>query len=97
MEERTTGSWDLWEVSLPADRGPEENLRLWQVAEEMLDGLAHSYEALAARDGSCEGAQVALTDAYNRCVEERRRCEDLLHLHEKWSQRRVGGVIEPTE
>jgi hypothetical protein len=29
-------------------------------------------------------------DAYNRCIEERGRSEDLLELHEKWSNRRIG-------
>ena len=42
-----------------------------------------------------EGALCALTDAYNRCIEERRRAEDLLKLHNHWSQRPVGGVAEP--
>ena len=42
-----------------------------------------------------EGALCALTDAYNRCIEERRRAEDLLKLHQKWSERRVGVWSSP--
>lgn len=47
-------------------------------------------EPRAARRRYC-----ALVDAYNRCIEERRRAEDLLKLHERWSERPVGGVVEP--
>ena len=38
---------------------------------------------------------MALTDAYNRCIEERRRAEDLLKLRRRWRERRIGGVHEP--
>jgi hypothetical protein len=34
-------------------------------------------------------------DAHNRCIEERRRAEDMLKLHERWAQPRIGGVVEP--
>lgn len=94
-EERFTGSDDLWTVSLPLDRGPEENLQLWKAAEHTLDGLCKAYEHLSGASWQLEGVQVALVEAYNRCIEERRRCEDLLKLHEKWQGRRIGGVQEP--
>jgi hypothetical protein len=44
---------------------------------------------------SNEAVLCALVDAYNRAVEERRRAEDLLKLHNHWSMRRIGGVGEP--
>ncbi len=40
---------------------------------------------------------VGLADVYNRCVEERRRAEELLKLRERWSERRIGGVAEPED
>jgi hypothetical protein len=93
-EERFTGSPDLWLTSLPSDRGPEGNVELWADAEAILDGLCDLFDG--PRKGlETEGAHVALVDAYNRCVEERRRCEDLLKLHKAWESRRVGGVVEP--
>ncbi len=99
MDYKATGSEDLWITSMPTDRGPEGNLKLWRDAEIVLDGLAGMYED---KTGDCagveyEGAYCALVDAYNRCIEERRRCEDLLKLHEKWEGRPVGGVAEPSE
>ncbi len=97
---KTTGSEELWISSMPQDRRPEGNLKLWRDAEDVLDSLCDMYEL---EDGSgrggieYEGAYCALVDAYNRAMEERRRCEDLLKLRRKWEGRRVGGVMEPTE
>jgi hypothetical protein len=96
LEERFTGSDDLWLASLPLDRGPEENLKLWKNAEAVLDGLSKAYEKFTAMSWEYEGAYVALVDAYNRCIEERRRCEDLLKLHKKWESRPIGAV-EPKD
>ncbi|MDQ3377995.1 MAG: hypothetical protein M3533_14035 [Actinomycetota bacterium] len=42
-----------------------------------------------------EVAHVALVEAYNRCMEERRRAEDLCRLRKAWGSRRIGGVGEP--
>ena len=84
---------ELWETSLPADRGPEGNLEMWREAERYLGGLCRTTEPMDAPGG--ESAHCALVDAWNRCIEERRRAEDLLRLHEAWRARRVGGVIEP--
>jgi hypothetical protein len=36
-------------------------------------------------------------DAHNRCIEERRRAENLLKRREKWAARPIGGVAEPTD
>ena len=63
---------------------------MWQEAEDYLDYLCGTSER---RDN--EGVQTALVDAYNRCIEERRRAEDLLKLHKVWRSRRIGGVVEP--
>ena len=38
---------------------------------------------------------VALANAYNRCIEERRRAKDLLELRKRWDERPIGGVAEP--
>jgi len=36
-------------------------------------------------------------EAYNRCIEEGRRGEDLPKLHEKWSNRRIESITEPQD
>jgi len=87
------GHPELWVTSLPADRGPEANLEMWEEAEEYLDFLCNRTEHDKAEGG--EAAHCALVDAWNRCIEERRRAADLLKLHQRWSERRVGGVHEP--
>ncbi|MDP8973345.1 MAG: hypothetical protein M3N45_09275 [Actinomycetota bacterium] len=94
-DERTSGHPELWRAgaTLPADRGPEGNLKMWQEAEGYLDYLATKAEDADAAGG--EGAYVALVDAHNRCIEARRRAQDLVKLHERWSERRIGGVTEP--
>ena len=66
---------------------------MWADAEEYLDYLARRAEHKHSPGG--EAALVALTDAYNRCIEERRRAEDLLDLHRRWSRRPIGGLVEP--
>ena len=89
------GHPELWREgsALPADRGPMGNLEMWEEAEEYLGALAQMAESAHAPGG--EGALVALVDAYNRCIEERRRAGDLLKLHERYSERPIGGVVEP--
>ena len=89
------GHPDLWlaGATLPADCGPEGNLEMWEEAEQFLNYLVERSEHKDAPGG--EAAYSALVDAWNRCVEERRRAEDLLKLHERWSERRIGGVGEP--
>lgn len=91
-EGATSGHRELWEAgsTLPADRGPEGNLKMWQEAEEELDHLCDMHER-----NPNEAILVALTDTYNRAIEERRRAEDLLELHKRWRERPIGGVIEP--
>ncbi len=86
------GHPELWEAvsNVPESRGPEQDLAMWREAEMFLDHLCNLHEG-----HKNEGVLVALADCYNRCVEERRRAEDLLKLHEKWSKRRIGGVQEP--
>ncbi len=91
-EERFAGSPDLWLTSLPLDRGPEKNLELWVMAESMLDGMCKPFEY---GPDHFEAVHTALVDAYNRCIEERRRAEDLLRLHQAWRERGIGGVVEP--
>lgn len=93
LEGQPGGHEELWVVDPPPDQGQEGNLRMWEEAELYLDHLCN----LAERRNDNEGIQVALVDAYNRCIEERRRCVDLLELHEKWARRRIGGVVEPAE
>jgi hypothetical protein len=63
---------------------------MWSEAEDYLELLMDR----ADRERN-EAIDVALCDTYNRCIEERRRAEDLLKLHEAWSKRRIGGVVEP--
>ena len=92
MDERTSGHPELWIPCLPADRGPEGNVEMWEEAESYLEHLCH----MAERQDN-DAVQVALADAYNRCIEERRRAKDLLKLHEKWAARRIGGVEEPRD
>ena len=93
-EGATAGNPELWREgsALPADRGPEGNLRMWEEAEEYLGALAQMGQLGNAPGG--EGALCALVDARNRCIEERRRAEDLLKLRERWAARRIGGVGE---
>ncbi len=63
---------------------------MWAEAEDYLDSLCKKHET---DDNEC--ILQALVDTYNRCIEERRRAEDLLKLHKKWAGRRIGGVVEP--
>ncbi len=86
LEGQPGGHEDLWVVDPPPDRGPEGNLAMWRDAELFFDHLYNLH------DGDKNDAViVGLTDVYNRCVEERRRAEDLLKLHERWRERRIGG------
>jgi len=94
-EDGLLGHPELWISSLAESKGPEKNLEAWRVAENTLDGICKTYERTSSTDGSYDAVLVAVVDAYNRCIEERRRAEDLLKLHEKWAERRVGGVVEP--
>ncbi len=96
FDEPLGGHPELWEAgsSLPADRGPEGNLKMWRMAEEHLDRFATKAEHADAPGG--EAAYTALVDARNRSVNERRRAEDLLKLHRRWSGRRIGAVREPS-
>ena len=80
-------------MTLPARRGPEGNLKLWKGAEKVLDRMCVEAEEKGVEFN--EAALQALVDAYNRAVEERRRAEDLLKLHNHWSMRPIGGVSEP--
>ncbi len=84
---------ELWEATSVhiESRGPEADVELWREAEKILDDLCGQYERHEANDA----AYMALVDAYNRCIEERRRAEDLLKLHEVWRSRPIGGVEEP--
>ena len=93
LDEPTSGHPELWGASgsLPSDRGPLENLKMWQEAESYLDHLCD----VAERQTPNEAITCALVDCYNRCIEERRRAEDLLKLHARWRERRIGGVVEP--
>ena len=96
-EGATAGHRELWPEGsvLPSDLGPEGNRELWREAEEYLGALAQMGQLGNAPGG--EGAKRALVDAHNRCIEERRRAEDLLKLHERWAARRMGGVVEPKD
>ncbi len=87
------GHPELWLTSLPHSRGPQGNVELWAEAEKVLDRMCS--DAQDAGRSFNEGALCALTDAYNRCIEERRRAEDLLALHNHWSQRPIEGIQEP--
>ncbi|MDP9440027.1 MAG: hypothetical protein M3P49_15020 [Actinomycetota bacterium] len=91
-EGKTSGHSELWQAgsTLPADRGPEGNVKMWAEAEEELDHLCDMHER-----GPNEAILCALTDTYNRCIEERRRAQDLLELRKRWRERRIGGVVEP--
>ncbi len=92
-EGRPGGHPELWVSPVPKDRGPEGNVQLWRGAEEILDRMCA--EAEEKGFGFNDGALCALTDAYNRCIEERRRAEDLLKLHSHWARRPIGLVTEP--
>ena len=84
------GHPELWIPDPPPDRGPEGNVEMWAEAESYLEHLAN----VSDRQDN-EAITVALVDAYNRCVEERRRAEDLLALRKRWAERRIGGVVTP--
>ncbi len=83
---------ELWEASSIhlESRGPEADLKMWSDCEDMLDGFCKMAEA-----GPNEALVLALADAYNRAIEERRRAEDLLKLRKVWESRRIWGVQEP--
>ncbi len=89
---RLAGSPELWIPDVPESRGAEADYGMWREAEGYLEHLAN----LADHQPN-DAINVALTDAYNRCIEERRRAGDLMALHDKWSRRRIGGVTEPEE
>lgn len=92
--DRPGGHEELWVVDPPPDQGPEGNAKMWREAELFFDHLYNLHaEGPAAHHN--EAVTVGLGDVYTRCVEERRRAEDLLKLHEAWSKRRIGGVAEP--
>lgn len=86
------GHPELWEAvsTVPESQGPEADLQMWREAESFFDHLCDLHEG-----HNNEAVVTALGDVYNRCVEERRRAEDLLKLHEAWRSRRIGGVQEP--
>lgn len=84
------GHPDLWLCELADSRGVETDLQMWREAELFLDHLCNLYEG-----HHNEGVVMALADAYNRCIEERRRFNDLARLHKVWASRGVGGVHEP--
>lgn len=94
-EERFAGSPELWISALPTDQGPEGNLQMWSDAEDILDGLCKMFEGPRVGGVNTDGVTVALVDAYNRCLEERRRAEDLCKLRNAWESRRISGVAEP--
>jgi hypothetical protein len=95
MSEEFAGSPDLWISAMPSDQGPEGNLQMWSDAEDILDGLCKMFEGPRVGGVNTDGVTVALVDAYNRCIEERRRATDLLELHKVWESRSVGGIPEP--
>ena len=72
-DEPTSGHEELWVGTLPPDQGPEGNLRMWEEAESYLDHLCNVAESREPN----EAITCALADCYNRCIEERRRAEDL--------------------
>lgn len=86
------GHPELWEAvsMVPESRGPEADLQMWLEAEDYLNHLCDNNER-----SQNDAVVTALTDCYNRCVEERRRAEDLLKLREVWRSRGIGGVEEP--
>lgn len=84
------GHPELWIPDLPEGRDPEDTYLMWEEAEGFLNYLCDTHEK-----HSNEAVGVALVDAYNRCIEERRRAMDLLKLHEVWKSRCIGGVVEP--
>ncbi len=90
----SAGHPELWRGvgTLPENKGPEENYLMWEEAEGFLEYLCDVHEG-----HKNEAVLTALTDAYNRCIEERRRAMDLLKLRERWARRRIGGVEEPDE
>jgi hypothetical protein len=73
--------------TLPESRGTEADLKLWQEAELELDFLCCRHEDRGAN----EAVYMALMDTHNRCIEERRRAEDLLKLRE--SGRTEGSAV----
>lgn len=64
---------------------------MWHEAEEILDDIRTKVEEDPDNN---EAVLCALVAVYNRVMEERRRAEDLLKLHEKWSKRRISGFHE---
>jgi hypothetical protein len=69
------GHPELWIPDPPVSKGPEADYRMWHEAESYLEHLAN----LSDHQPN-EAITVALTDAYNRCIEERRRAGDLMAL-----------------
>lgn len=88
--DRPGGHEELWVVDPPPDQGPEGDVEKWREAELFFDHLYNLHEG-----HKNEVVIVGLGDVYTRCVEERRRAGDLLKLHKRWGERRIGGVEEP--
>lgn len=84
------GHPELWEgtSTLPESHGLEADLRMWEEAEVHLELLLDR-----ADDQGNQAVIVALTDSFNRLIEERRRCVEMLELQEKWSGRKIGGAV----
>jgi hypothetical protein len=90
--EPLAGHPELWQgiSTVPESNGPEADLKMWEEAEGLLDHLCKLHEC-----SHNDAVVVALSNAYNLCIEERRRAEDLFKLHKVWEGRRIGGVVEP--
>lgn len=81
------GHPELWRgaSTLPETKGLLADLKMWEEAESHLESM------LELADHQPNPAVIlALTDSYNRLVEERRRAEELLGLREKWARRPIG-------
>jgi hypothetical protein len=79
---------DLWIVHKAFDYGLEENLRLWEAAAGVLDGMGKMAEEWCRNPVSANDALlVALADCEQRCKEEVKRHKAELQMRQEWSAR----------
>lgn len=79
---------DLWMCAKAFDYGPEENLRLWEAASAVLEGLCKMAEEWCRNPLTANDALlVAFADCHDRCKEEAKRHEREIEMRREWAAR----------